>query len=247
LANYKLNPENKLFVGIGEASRIPDARELYYVQKTGAVSGSLNLKQVRNNELDLGYETNNDMFDFKVKTFYSMLDNYIYYNKSLTAHNFENIDATIYGMELSSTYYINDDITLDSNLAYKRGKKDTLTTGQTDTDLADIAPLRGDVAINYEYKNNSKATLKLKASKRWDRIDSDNGEQVLAGWAILNFALKHEVNKHFNFNVGVDNILDKTYAISNTYADLTLVTGGGDVMLMNEAGRYFYTNLNYKF
>jgi iron complex outermembrane receptor protein len=45
----------------------------------------------------------------------------------------------------------------------------------------------------------------------------------------------------------VNNILDKTYAQSNTYADLVLLTGGGDVMLMNEPGRYIYTNLDFKF
>jgi len=41
--------------------------------------------------------------------------------------------------------------------------------------------------------------------------------------------------------------LDKAYALSNTYKDLTLVTGGGDAMLLNEQGRYGYVNVKYKF
>ena len=52
---------------------------------------------------------------------------------------------------------------------------------------------------------------------------------------------------HFEITVGVDNLFDKTYAVSNTYEDLTLISGGGEVMLMNEPGRYVYTNLSYKF
>ena len=55
--------------------------------------------------------------------------------------------------------------------------------------------------------------------------------------------------KSFELSIGVDNVLDKTYAVSNTYKDLTLVAGGGDedVMLLNEPGRYGYLNLKYKF
>ncbi len=46
-------------------------------------------------------------------------------------------------------------------------------------DLADMAPLRGNIAVNYEYMNNSMATLEVQASDKWSAIDEDNGEQVL--------------------------------------------------------------------
>jgi iron complex outermembrane receptor protein len=42
-------------------------------------------------------------------------------------------------------------------------------------------------------------------------------------------------------------VFDTKYAVSNTYKDLTLIAGGGDVMLMNEPGRYFYANVKYSF
>jgi iron complex outermembrane receptor protein len=91
--------------------------------------------------------------------------------------------------------------------------------------------------------------LKVRASDRWDAIDSDNGEQELAGWTTVDAKVKHAVNKKFDLTVGVNNLLNKAYAQSNTYADLTLITAGGssDVMLMNEPGRYIYTNLDFKF
>jgi len=48
--------------------------------------------------------------------------------------------------------------------------------------------------------------------------------------------------------VPISSLLDKTYAISNTYKDLTLLSvPGNEVMLLNEHGRYFYTNLRYTF
>jgi len=253
--SYNLNQENRLFFGAGQASRVPDARELYFRGSKGNQTGTPDLDQTTNREIDFGYETQSESFDFKIKAFYSMLADYIYYNKSLKNlaglpyHAFENIDATVYGAELSASVYATDDITVDMGASYKRGTKDEAMQNQTDTDLADMAPLRGNIALNYEYMNNSTATLELQASDKWSDIDSDNGEQELDSWSVINLKVEHTFNRNMLLSVGVNNILDETYAASNTYADLILVTSGGsdDVMLMNEPGRYFYTNFTLKF
>jgi len=56
------------------------------------------------------------------------------------------------------------------------------------------------------------------------------------------------MTKNIEVTAGVDNLLDKTYAVNNTYKDLILLTdGAGDVMLINEPGRYYYINGTYKF
>jgi iron complex outermembrane receptor protein len=249
VTTYNFNEENKIFLGIGQAYRVPDARELYFRSSMGGWVGTSTLDQTKNQEVDLGYESDNDSFKLKIKAFYSKLSDYIYYQKGLRSNNFKNIDATLYGAELSSSVYVGDDMSIDMGLSYKKGQKDHALAGQSDTDLADIAPFRGSLALNYEYMQNSTATLEMQASDRWNDIDADNGEQELAGWGVLNFKVKHSFNKNFNFTFGINNILDKTYAINNTYADLTLITAGGtsDIMLMNEPGRYVYTNLNFKF
>ncbi len=66
----------------------------------------------------------------------------------------------------------------------------------------------------------------VQTSSRWSSIDSDNGEQELAGWGILNLKLKKSFGEHFEVIAGVDNLLDQKYQVSNTYKDLTLFTGG---------------------
>jgi len=240
MSTYNLNKENKIFLGVGQASRVPDARELYIT------TTNQDLKQVTNQEIDLGYEINNASFKFKAKAFYSMLQDYIYYNKS--AATFENLNAVVYGGELSASVYATDDISVDMGASYKRGTRDTLTGGLTGTNMADMAPLRGNIAANYEYMPNSTATLEVVASDKWSEIDAENGEQELAAWSILNAKVKHAVNKSFDFTLGVNNIFDATYAQSNTYADLVLLSAGtSDIMLLNEPGRYVYTNLDFKF
>ncbi len=245
--SYALSSENKLFAGLGQASRVPDGRELYFM-KGGNTIGTPDLKQTTNQEIDAGFETNNDYFDLKIKAFYSKLNDYIYFNADKTANAFENIDATIYGAELSGTYYITDDVTLDMGASYKHGQKAKALAGQSDKDLADMAPLRGTLALNYEYANNSLATVSLEGSDTWKNYDADNGEQEIAGWTVLNMKIQHAVNKKFDFTLGANNIFDVTYAKSNTYADLTLISaGGGNKLLLNEPGRYIYTNLDFKF
>ena len=243
LANYNLDKESKIFLGIGQASRVPDARELYVNVNT--IKGNENLKQVRNQEIDLGYQIRNSLFKFKAKAFYSMLKDFIYLNRDI--NTFENVDATVYGGELSGSLYATDALSFDMGASYKRGTRDTLA-GQSGTNMADMAPLRANVAANYEYMNNSIASLELRSSQRWSDIDSENGEQEIGAWNIINAKIKHAVNKKFDFTFGVNNITNETYAQSNTYADLILLAGGaGDIMLLNEPGRYVYTNLDFKF
>ncbi|MCK9453856.1 MAG: TonB-dependent receptor [Sulfurimonas sp.] len=248
-ASYNINKANKLFLGLGRASRVPDARELYFISSNGTTVGTPNLEQTTNTEIDFGYEAKNELYSFKIKGFYSMLDDYIYYNNDLASNKFVNIDAKVYGAELSASYFATDEITVDMGASYKRGKKDEALAGQTDKDLADMAPLRGNIALNYEYINSSMATVEVQASDKWSDIDEDNGEQVLKAWAILNAKLKHALNKNTEITIGVNNLFNQTYAVNNTYKDLTLIVAGNtsDVMLMNEPGRYIYTNLTFKF
>jgi len=248
MTTYNLNKENKVFLGFGQATRVPDARELYFTSSMGSHVGTDTLEQTTNQEIDLGYELHNESLSLKLKAFYSNLSDYIYIKKGVSTNAFENIDATIYGAEIASSVYATDEVTVDMGISYKVGEKSEALAGQTNTNLADIAPLRGNIIANWEYMNNSNASFEIQASDKWDSIDSENGEQELDSWAVVNLKVKHAVSKNFDFTVGVNNLFNETYAVSNTYADLTLLTAGtGDVMLLNETGRYIYTNFNFKF
>lgn len=245
LATYAFDAKNSLFFGFGTASRVPDARELYPV--INYITGNENLKQTKNRELDLGYEFSGESLMFKAKTFYSMLKDYIYLDEYMAnKYTFKNIDAKVYGLELSSTYYLSNALFLDAMASYKRGVKDHPKAGE-DKYLADMAPLRGKMAFNYEYLANSLATLEVEGSDRWKNIDSSNGEQELSGWCIYNAKIKHAINKNIDLTLGVNNITNKVYTRSNSYVDIILLSSGGATMLLNEPGRYFYTNLSFKF
>ncbi len=249
---YHLNDSLKYFVGIGKSIRVPDAKESHDRLKdlTGATDGYLvgnpNLNETKNYEGDLGVEGEYENATFKAKVFYSRLKDFIVYNS--TAKQYQNVDAKLYGAEFSGTYFVTDSFYIDGGVAYQRGKKDNPLVGQSDTDLPSIPPIKANIGLNYDYDDATSLRAEVVASGKWSNYDEDNGEQKINGWGVLNLKASRDIYKGFNVTLGVDNLFDKAYAISNTYKDLTLVSGStGNVMLLNEPGRYLYVNLSYKF
>ncbi len=250
------NSNTRYFIGAGKSTRVPDARELYFqgamvngMMVMTPLIGTPDLDDTSNYEIDLGVENSYDAFNVKTRLFYSQLKDYIYYNADNASSNaFENIDASIYGLEINGSYFVNDTLFIDFGLAWLRGEKDQPLAGQTDTDLAEITPLKANISANYEYGYKNMASIELVAVDAWDNYDADNGEQALPGYGVINIKLTHHLSKQFELTAGIDNLLDRTYAASNTYKDLTLLAdGSGDVMLMNEPGQYAYINAAYKF
>ncbi|WP_066356119.1 TonB-dependent receptor [Aliarcobacter skirrowii] len=235
---YNFDEKNKVFAGIGKSSRVPDARELYQLGMGATSKSNPNLDQTKNYEVDLGFEKTIGNFNIKPKIFYSELKDYIY-----NSSKFENIDAKIYGADVSGYYYFTDDLSLDFALAYLRGKKDG---NYTDKDLAEIPPLKANFALNYEYKK-AKFKAEVIAVDRWDSYDSSAEEQEIAGYALMNLKYSQELFKNFELTLGVDNLFDKVYNSTNTYQDIKYVTVGVDRILFNDPGRYGYINLKYSF
>lgn len=254
-ATYHVDKDTKYFAGIGKSSRVPDAKELYWIGSAGNSIGTPDLEDTINYEFDIGMEKKFEDATFKVKAFYSKLDNFIAYNASnvnamgAAENAYENVDATIYGFEFSGTYIATSSLYFDYGLSYQRGEKDNPLTGQTGTDMPEIPPFKVNAAANYDYDESLTLRAELIASDSWTDIDWENGEQELDAYAVLNIKGIKNFGKNFELTLGVDNVFDKTYAISNTYKDLILLPtiGSNEVMLMNEPGRYVYTNIRYKF
>ncbi len=245
---YALSPTLDLFAGFGVSHRVPDGRELYFWKK-GKLVGTPTLNQTRNTEFDIGIKKSFENASFKAKIFYSKLKDYIYFHKKASNTNlFENVDAKIYGIELSGTYLFNDKLSFEGGLSFQRGLKDKPLPGQSDRDLADIAPLRANIIAHYDYDEKTSLSFELLGQRRWTHYDGDNGEQEIPGFVVANFKLKRELTPKLELTFGIDNIFDKSYTPSNTYNDLTLIVAGGrQKVKLNDPGRYIYCNLSYKF
>ncbi|WP_373033066.1 TonB-dependent receptor [Sulfurovum sp.] len=254
LGTYQANATTKYFAGFGKSSRVPDAKELYWIGSMGNAVGTPDLENTVNYEFDMGVEKQYENASLKVKAFYSKLEDYIAFNSSnvnmmgASVNAYENVDASIYGFDLSGTYIATDSLYFDYGMAFQKGEKDDPLTGQTGTDMPDIAPFKLNAAVNYDYDSTLALRAEVIAADDWDTFDYENGEQELDSYAVLNLKASQKFAKAFELTVGIDNVFDKTYAVSNTYSDLILLaTPGSEVMLMNEPGRYIYTNIRYEF
>ncbi|MFT7879920.1 MAG: TonB-dependent receptor [Sulfurimonas sp.] len=249
LATYHADETTNYFMGAGVSHRVPDGRELYYYGKTGPTGqgriGNLDLDKVTNNEIDMGLEKKYDNAVVKAKLFYSHLDNFIVYNA--THKTFDNIDARIWGFDLSGSYFATESLSFDLGISKQNGKKLDTPDGQEDQDLPEIPPFKVNLAVNYAVDPSLLLKAEVIAADAWVHYDAVNGEQELDAYGVLNLKGTKTFENNIELTVGVDNVFDSTYAVSNTYRDLTLLSGGGDVMLLNEPGRYFYANLKYKF
>ncbi|MBN2896634.1 MAG: TonB-dependent receptor [Campylobacterales bacterium] len=260
-ADYAFEGGFKLFGGIGRGYRVPDARELYILNQPITTAGDPNMgKQLQtgtpdleattNHQADLGVKYSHNSGALSLKTFYNMLSDYIYYNATkVGAHKFENIDATIYGVEASLSQELIGGLSAQLGAAWQRGQKDEALAGQNDKDLADIPPLKGRAALVYDYAPQSFARVELLASDAWSAYDSDNGEQRIDAYGVVNLKLDHRFDNGLGIALGIDNLFDETYALSNTYKDLILISGNpdADIIMMNEPGRYYNLNLSMHF
>ncbi len=245
---WHVDDTTRFFGGVGVASRVPDGKELYLLSKPTPVAkpiGNPDLDRVQNTQLDLGIEKEvGESAMVRLKGFYSLLNDFIFYNK--TKERYQNRDAILYGLSFDGTYAINEEIYFDGGVAWLRGKKKDPLEGQSDKDMPNIPPLKGNIGLNWDFDETGTMRLSMVAAAAWSEYDAENGEQRLPGYALFNFRVREEFLNHYEVTLGVDNIFDRTYAITNTYADMTLVTGG-EPMLLNEPGRYIYGNLTWHF
>jgi len=250
LGRYHYSNNGNFFVGLGQSSRVPDARELYFA---GGI-GNTNLNETINREIDMGVEQTLGNLHFRGTLFYSDLKDYIYAYKTGTGTNtsYANIDARIVGGDITADYLINNEWSLQCGIATQKGtKKDTAqldalsTAVQTDKDLADIPPLKGRVALVFDDAKNYAAAEWIAASSQ--TYDQNNGEQGIGGYGILNLKYGTDFGNGFSLSTGINNFFNRTYAVSNSYIGLTTIMEGAQPLVLNEPGRNFYATVSYKF
>jgi len=252
---YFINGETDIFGGVGLTNRIPNAVERY-VQESSAYYGNPELDPARNAETDLGVEMSPaENLKLRTKVFYSYVKDFIYQQISGGVRSYGNIDAYLYGGDITASLDLGKGFGLNGGLAYQRGRKLDQPAGNTDKDLAEIAPLKTKLAAAYD-RDGLTAVFEWVHSEKDRDIDSSAGETSLKGWNVFNFragyqfaAAGHgcEFLKGFSVNAGVDNIFDREYAVANSYEYDPTDPSGANALIVNEPGRFFYGSLSYKF
>lgn len=251
----RLGKSTEWFGGVGSALRFPDAQERYFSQKkmTQDVVGNPLLNAVRNTEFTAGLNYRHGSSYLKPVLFYGMLSDYIVVHNqqrlnmvpgimNASARSFANVDAGVYGGEVSYALALSGSLLFSGGVSYVRGSKDrNLSAAITDTDLAEMPPLKSWSALRYS-RRLFFVEIDAIAAGRQDRVDSDLKETPTAGYSLLNFKCGVQVGKLYLTGF-VDNLLNKEHIEHFSYSRDPFRSG----VRIPEPGRNLSAIISYRF
>jgi iron complex outermembrane receptor protein len=260
-----LPKSTELFAGLGTTGRIPDAEERYISRGmgAGATVGNPLLPITRNTELDAGWSVNRTRFYLRPAFFYSLLNNFILVNNqpqlnmtstgsgsmggmgmvaAPTARSYTNVDARIYGGEMTYGVTLTSALSLNGGGSYSRG---TVTpparVNVISGNLPEMPPLRGWSSLRYAH-TWAFAELGGVAANRQTLVSRDLGEMPTAGYGLLNIKLGF-THRKLSASFTVDNLLNRFYYEHLSYYRDPFAAG----VKIPEPGRNFFAQIRYSF
>ncbi len=249
LFRYNFSKRNSIYMGFGHTVRVPDPEERYIALAKPMTKpnwvGNPNLKKVKNNEFDAGFEYYWDLFGVKGNIFYSDLTDYIYLTKIQNgapkpALSYQNIDAHIYGGDINAVGMLTDTVSIEFGAAYQRGKKDS--GKYKDSDLAEIPPLKTRLALKYDNGSLYIIAEEIYAARQ-SNVDADLNEQPTKSYFVTNIKAGYTIKNRASINIGIDNLFDKNYYTHLSYLRDPFRAG----IKVPEPGRFFYMNVRFMF
>ncbi len=249
-------PENgfSYYTGIGHSERFPDYWERT-VFNTITQYQDFIPRPEQTNQLDIGANFVNGNLSSSVSLFYSKVNNYIqtrwYMPNGSTnvPQKVNNIDATLYGGEISTSYKIGNNYKLIGALSHVLGENDT-----DNKPLAQQPPLEMKLSAIYDDNKYSAGILARFISKQ-DRYDIGNGNIVMngadkgetPGAAVFSVNGAYKYNKNITFSTGVDNIFNKVYTEHLNRTDASSSLAFLTQEKINEPGRNIWFELKTTF
>ena len=236
------------YMNLSVNERAPDTTELFNAKTAMGASagnrhvGNPHLKSERHMTVELGHD---GMFmgnHIKGSFFYNDVEDFITTYRvggtTSTPRSYKNVDATLYGYELS-VHRVMAGIDTTLNLNYTRGEDDTQNIA-----LPQIMPLAGDVT--FEIKSaKSNYGLRINFADTQDRFDANVLDVAggTAGYTVYDVFAGFEPTPNLRFTVGMSNITDKRYSTHlNTTNTLDSAATRTD-----EPGRSLFGSINYEF
>jgi iron complex outermembrane receptor protein len=260
-----LPKSTELFAGAGTTGRVPDAEERYINSAMGANAtvGNPLLPVTRNTEITAGWSANHARFYLRPAFFYSFLNNFILVNNqpqlnmmnmgsgsmggmemaaAPTARSYTNVDARIYGGQMTYGVTLTSALSLNGGGSYSRGTATPrMAVNVFSHNLPEMPPLRGWSALRYAHRW-AFAELGTVAVNRQSLVDADLNEAPTAGYGLLNVKLGFTHQK-LSGSFTVDNLLNRFYYEYLSYYRDPFASG----IKIPEPGRNLFAQLRYSF
>lgn len=259
--NYDVSDNTQIYMEFGHASRAPDPNEMYVQYQYERAPGNMllwvgnpNLESVKNTSFNVGLETDFSRLKFQVNGFYSRVQDMIYLENMSplldgdngvflgTAMSYNNVDAILYGGEVTLEFRLTDTIKIEGGLKLLKGKKTRLDGLSGDSDLAEMPPVRSRVAVEYNNKLWF-GKIEVEIADAQLNVDESISESQLDGYTVVNFILGYYLTDNVLWTVGMENITDRAYSSKNVNIRNPFTNYG----VSNEPGRFVYMSLKWGF
>lgn len=194
------------------------------MQSTGGLAdgrtyvGQMDLDLETAYQIELGSEFQTDSFSLNPRIFFQRIDDYI---QGVAATDpavimaaqmmgddnpmqFANVDAQLYGMDITASYQLNSNWFMDMNASYIKGERRDI-----DDNLYRISPPKVNIGINYQL-NSWAARLETLAVSAQNEVSESQLEQTSAGYALINISVSYDAD-NWLVKAGVDNLFDTEY------------------------------------
>ena len=254
-ALYDFNDNWTLYGQFAQGFKIPPHDQAYQshgVEPFYQILPNNDLEAEESDSFELGIKSSGENYQLQANAFYSKFENFIEsqligteptfipgVNKAI--YQYRNVDETeIRGIELSSTYWLMSDLSLQANLTYTKGENK-----ETNESLTSITPLSGSLIASYELEQ-----WDLSAAWRFARAMTDvpkdtSGNELItsSGYGVLDLYAQYNAD-NWSMTLGIDNVTDKEYV---PYELIAGQPADSNVNQYTQPGRSFSAQVIYHF
>jgi iron complex outermembrane receptor protein len=244
-----------LFAGLGRVQRFPDYWELIKNESATSVTAFSTAPETTT-QLDVGALARRGNVEWSVSLFVADIADYVLVQSGVTKPSgmmgtrsaviTRSVDASTLGGEAAVSWRFAAHWKADASLAYVRGQNDT--DGRA---LAQMPPLEARLALAYATEWWSVGGL-VRAVAAQDRFAVNQGNIVgqdlgaSPGFGVWSLHASRRLGNNYRASVGLDNLLDKTYAEHISRAGGS-VPGFIQTTRVNEPGRTLWLKIDASF
>ncbi len=200
--------------------------------------GNKSLKPTKNAQIEVGVRKRS----LKLTLFYNYLFDYTYlYPLQGGGFTYTNVNAQLYGMELSYIKDFNPKTSLIVNASTRRGIKSPKGSLR-DKDLAEVPPTRVDLTLKRKFNRRISILLNGRWQDSQTNVDSDLKERITPSYFVLSAGLDYK-RKRLKLSMKVDNLLNTFYYEHLSYLRNPYYVGN----LVPEPGRSVSLSLEMTF
>jgi len=211
------------YAGFSRSVRTPDATERYIASNammpSGRWVGNPGIAPEAHHQLDLGHIKRWQQLSLDTSLFINDVQDYVLRDRNTEDMNnatiYRNVHAQLMGGEVKAVWTVADSVVIEGGMAYVHAKN--ITDNHA---LAQIPPLEGYAKITWSPQSWS-VGAELQTAAKQTRVDLTSSSGIdgqgldvrsTPGWGVINLFGRYQINRHWVFEAGVDNLLNKTFA-----------------------------------